>query len=73
LEYVFLEHEGPLTYLQKYDRKKILTYILAGYIVYTIYFLVSLVIVQLYKFVQTSKVTLFALVIAPSFFEYELF
>ena len=73
LEYVFLEHEGPLTYLQKYDRKKILTYILAGYIVYTIYFLISLVIVQLYKFVQTSKVTLFALVIAPSFFEYELF
>lgn len=73
LEYVFLEHEGPLTYLQKHDRNKILKHILACYVVYTIYFLVSLIIVQLYKFVQTAKVTLFALVIGPSFFEHELF
>jgi len=75
LDYMLIEQYNQfedLTYLQRHDRYKILNWFLAGFIVYSLYFFISLVIVQLYKFVQTAKTTLACLFVCYSFLEYEL-
>lgn len=73
IEYVFDDFSSVLTYIDKCEVKKTQTLCVSLFLLYTIYFLISLIFPRLYKAVKDTLVTLLSVGGFCCFYEYPLF